>query len=317
MSNVSHVRATSSRGLANALSTALHAAAMSNTKPRRIVAPCEHPVCPWCILGAEHGNVADAREAEKELLLQLWVSPGWNAYGSLMISNAARWCEYVRGAPAVAPLGIDGQQERRSVEVEPTWSLWPSSLPTPSTTSTSKTPPEASKAPSALTCKRKAAAVTGTTELSEELAPRKTPCIQAAGVPGPRELTMDSVGEASVAVPKRTASQVSIWTGEPMMAAVPPPPSRRRLMPPPPPGPRPGESGYWQVWGGAKTKWVTYETPVQVSLSIAWPAGATISVLIEGQEYLINARAGWQKRPDNDNPARKVRWLPQDDNEVW
>ena len=53
---------------------------------------CVRPVCPWCILGATHGDLADAQLREQKLLDELCASSE-NVAASQTIHFAARWCE--------------------------------------------------------------------------------------------------------------------------------------------------------------------------------------------------------------------------------
>ena len=49
-------------------------------------------MCPWCILGATHGDLADAQLSEHKLLDELCASSE-NVAASQTIHFAARWCE--------------------------------------------------------------------------------------------------------------------------------------------------------------------------------------------------------------------------------
>ena len=115
---------------------------------------------------------------------------------------------------------------------------------------------------------------------------------------------------------------------------MPPPPRRPRTPPPwfageraaaksvwgpyaqPPPPPHPATSDAsltFQVWGGKKTRWISYEPGIQLELQQLWASGGgSTEVVVEGMRYRIDLTAAdnmWQNRLDTEAPARKVRIL--------
>ena len=115
-------------------------------------------------------------------------------------------------------------------------------------------------------------------------------------VPQPSEATEPEDDEISAASGIAGVGYC-VWTGQPKW-------------PEPPPPPRPSASSAdlkWQVWGGRKTQWITYDEQVQGLLDRSWRTGETVLVTIQGYQYTINAQQGWQNREDTDAPVRQVR----------
>ena len=130
-----------------------------------------------------------------------------------------------------------------------------------------------------------------------------------------------------VSHPSSTGSSSS-W--QPRVPALPPPPGLAsgsaaatplpqvagQVPPAPPPLPEPPKLTF-QVWGGKKTQWVSYEEPVQQQLRQLWAnGGGAIEVLISGHVYEICLRDVddmEQDRVDTDQPARRVRIMELSD----
>ena len=240
---------------------------------------CVRPVCPWCLLGAQHGNLIDVRARERELLADLRARSA-PMHARFTIVNAAVWCHELCGiqtftgsSTIVEPCitGDVAEAPRRSA---------PYASPGPARGASS-----ASSAPRS--------------RFAPPPPPHKAASPVVAETPDVEHISDDDAGDQR-AVP---GQRFSVWSGQPMApAAAPPEPARRGLGDP---------EGRWQVWGGARTKWITYENEVQTILEAAWKRWEVVEVTIQGRAYTIDPRGMWQNCGSSDQPHRRVRWTTE------
>ena len=236
---------------------------------------CVRPVCPWCILGATRGDLADAQLREQKLLDELCASSE-NVAGSQTIHFAARWCEEL--GEGSAALTIFSKKDVGGQDLRP--EVTPDVESSASSSSNLGIVPYAQAAPLGAIPSVDTSAHTESTHI----------------VPQPseaKELEDDEFSAASCS----DGVGYCVWTGQP-----------KKPEPPPPAGASASSADLkWQVWGGRKTQWITYDEQVQGLLDRSWRTGETVLVTIQGYQYTINAQQGWQNREDTDAPVRQVR----------
>ena len=91
----------------------------------------------------------------------------------------------------------------------------------------------------------------------------------------------------------------------------PPPPSSEPPLPPPPPPRAAPATGIWEVWGGARTKWVRYPADVSEQLTAMTEHGPPAAWFhVAGWHRWIDVRELTQTTEGSDNAPRKIRMRP-------
>ena len=261
------------------LIAATSAVATMTARYNKMRSCCVRPVCPWCLLGAQHGNLEDARARERELLEDLRAGSA-PMPARLTIVNAACWCHELCGIQTFTSSSMF--MEPRMTDEVAEAPLRPAPYASPGA---GRGASSASSAPCSV--------------FAPPPPPHKAPSAVVAETPDVEHISDDNAGDQR-AVPGQC---FSVWSGQPMAPAA---------APPVPAGPQVGDpEGRWQVWGGARTKWITYEYQVQTLLNEAWQRREVVEVLIQGRAYTIDPRGMWQNCEVSDQSRRKVRWTTE------
>ena len=258
--------------------------ALCDRSPTPALAECRPGLCPWCVVGGQHGDLRHALtviDMRRAMLIDAEDSGLW------ILAYCRQWLLQLAQADAAGTL-----------------------RPLPSDASSNGLPPN----PFSIFQPADAIPATGTPAAvpAGTLVPPPPPPVTSA----PQTPSAWLAAGVPMAAPGKSSSSSGERRGDSKARVLNPPP-----LLPPPPGPSmassPRDYEIWEVWGGKHTYWVPYSRSVCLALSrMAKQGPRRRDFVIDGKSYTIDVVALQQDNQATGFPPRQIRKRPHDEVEM-